>query len=146
MNIASQANQIAKYFINKTAGRATPAIMKKTHTQAKTLLQSGYAKEEIFKVIDFLIDEMKIKMYSLGYINTCINDVLIKIEKKESQIKALQNKTIIASEIKKYEQQNKSEVVNDIKSSQRNKTKAERLGVQSWFREKLIGDLFKGDG
>ena len=100
MSLSSDANKMAKYFIDKTAGRATPAIMKKTHAQAKTLLQSGYSKEEITKVIDFLIDEKKINIYSLGYVNTCINNVLNTIKKKELQEKVLQNKTIIASKEK----------------------------------------------
>lgn len=142
MSLSSDANKVAKYFIDKTAGRATPAIMKKTHIQAKTLLQNGYSKEEIIKVIDFLIDEKKINIYSLGYVNTCINDVLNKIKKEELQEKILQNKAIIASKEKEYKQ---NEVVNDIESSKRNKAKSLRLGIQSRFGKEPFGDLFKGN-
>ena len=141
----STANKIAKHFIFKTNTRATPAIMKKTHAQAKTLLSSGYTEEEIINTIDYLIDVKKVNMYSLGYVNTCINNVLNNIEKNELDKLTLQNKSTVRKEMKEYEERLSKEVVNNVHSSSRNKIKAERLGLQSRFREEFISNLFEGN-
>lgn len=133
----TDAKDIALHFINVTVGRATPMIIKKTIIQAKTLLESGYTKDEILKVITYLIDKKEIQMYSLGYVGTCINNVLKETTQQEvkEQVKAAIT----------YEQESKrDEVASDGESTQRNRDKVNRFGIQPRFREKFDFDLFEG--
>ena len=137
-----EANKIARYFIKLTAGRATPAIMKRTHAQAKSLLNSGYDVDEVMEVIDYLINVKQANIYSLGYVSACINDVLKVLKQnkeREAEIQARKN-------IKEMEsQQERSEVRYDEQSSERNKGKSERFGIQSRFRTQLDFDLLEGE-
>ncbi len=141
MSISNDSNKVAKYFVDKTTTRATPAIMKKTTMQAKSILQNGYSKAEIISVIDYLINK-NVEMYSLGYVSTCINDVLRKLNQEKKQETALQNKQLIASEAKKYEKE-RTEVISNSESTNRNKSKADRFGVQSRFGEESFSDMLE---
>lgn len=138
----TDAKDIALYFIKLTQGRATPSIIAKTIRQAKTLLSREYTKQEIIKVIDYIILEKKYDVYSLGYINTCINDVLREIKKKKEQEELQRKKEEIRKKLASGV--TCSEVKDDGKSTERNREKARRLGVQSRFREKFNFDMFEG--
>ena len=98
-------------------------------------------KEEIIKVIDYLIYNKKVKMYSFGYVNTAISNVLQEINKIEMIEKSKQE---IASTIEKMEQM-REEVKGKDESTQRNQRKLNRIGVQSGFREKFNFDMFEGN-
>ena len=131
----THAKDIALHFINVTETKATPAIMRKTIQQAKTLLASGYNKDEIFKVIDYIVKDKGIDMYSLGYVNTCINKILKEINEKEKE----QN---IKQELEKQKENYKppresKSGVSDDESRERNKTKSERFGVQRKMQEQF---------
>lgn len=143
MNIKSDAGIVAKYFINITSGRATPAIMKKTVSQAKTLLKNGYTKDEIIEVIDYLINKQKTEIYSLGYVITSINNILYKIKNEKTIKNKNKLKEIIVKHTEQQEKQ-RSEVVRNPESSHRNNAKANRFGIQSRFRKKYFSDLFEG--
>lgn len=135
----TDAKDIALHFVNITVGKATPAIMKKTISQAKTLLSSGYTKEEIIKAIDYIIDVMHVDMYSLGYVNTAINDVLKQIRQKEKE-------EAIKEIVRKAEEEisaSEDEVVVDEESSRRNREKIKGTGIQSRFGEKFNFDMFE---
>jgi hypothetical protein len=134
----TDAKDIALHFIKLTDGRATPDIIKKTIIQAKSLLSCGYTKQEIMDTIDFLIDVKKKQLYSLGYVNSCINNVLREIKSIESKEKTKQIKTTIDSE--------REEIKVDEQSKQRNRDKLSRFGVQPRFGEKFDFDLFKEPG
>lgn len=138
----TEAKDIALYFIKLTQGRATPSIIAKTIRQAKSLLAHEYTKEEIIKVIDYIVLEKKYEVYSLGYINTCINDVLREIKKKEEKEELEKKKAEIRNQL--TSEQVHSEVKDDGKSTERNREKARRIGVQSRFREKFNLDMFEG--
>ena len=95
----TDAKDIALHFVDMTTGRATPTIMKKTIIQAKVLLSNGYTKDEIIKTIDHIISK-GIEMYSLGYVNASINDILREIQKIESSKKVEEQKIKLEETIK----------------------------------------------
>lgn len=140
----TSAKDIALHFINQTVGRATPAIMKKTVNQAKVLLQSGYTKEEVITVIDHIVHNTSIEMYSLGYVGVCINDVLKEIKKKDidGTIKAQSEE--IKRTLASIQEKERSEVIGDDESAKRNRSKIDRFGVKSRFGEKPFGDMPEG--
>ena len=133
------AKDIALYFLDITTDRYTPSIVAKTVRQAKQLLEAGYTKEEIISVIDYITTRTNVKMYSLGYVNYCINEVLDKINEEE---KAKQIQEII--EQAKKEQAtvfDRGDIDND--STRRNREKVNRLNVQSRVRKKFDFDMFE---
>lgn len=135
----THAKDIALHFINVTAGRATPAIMKKTVNQAKSLLRSGYTKDEIISVIDYIIKKKGIQIYSLGYINASINDVLKELKLEDIKEKHKNLEGLLEDEQRKQ----RNEVRDDGESTQRNRNKADGFGVQSGFGKKFDFDLFE---
>ena len=118
------AKDIALYFLDLTTDRYTPSIVAKTINQAKQLLEAGYTQEEITSVIDYVTTKTSIEMYSLGYVNATINDVLKKIKEEEEK-----------QEIQKILEQAKLEQATtvedrgdvDSESTERNRKKLERL-------------------
>lgn len=135
----ASANRIAKAFIKATAGRATPAIMKKNHAQAKTLLQAGYTEEEILRVLTYLVEEMKVEIYSMGYISACINDTLRILRKRDTQEAARKARQEHEATLPE-----RNEVNFDDASARRNQDKSGRFGLQSRFGEESFSDLFEG--
>lgn len=140
----TDAKDIALHFVKVTTGRATPAIISKTVIQAKTLLQSGYTKDEIIKVIDYLIDVKKVQMYSLGYVGSSINSVLKEIQVKEDEeCKKLKSEQI-KKEVSAIQETQRSEVTHDGESTQRNRDKLDRFGNESRFGKKFNFNMFEG--
>lgn len=131
----THAKDIALHFVNSTTGRATKNIMVKTVQQAKSLLESGYEKQEIIDAIDYVVDVKGVQMYSLGYISASINSILIEMKQKKEIDLAKQQ--IASSQVQQ------KEVIHDEKSGERNKRKADRFGSQSRFREKFNLDMFE---
>lgn len=136
----TDAKDVAIHFVKVTVGRATPAIIGKTVIQAKTLLESGYTKNEIIDVIDFLIDKKGIKMYSLGYVSTSINSVLKELQEEKDKIKLQELKQEVKEQAEKL---HKSEVVDDGESTQRNRDKLNRFGNESRVGKKFNFDMFE---
>jgi len=136
----THAKDVALHFMKATGvERATPAIFGRTIAQVKNLMEHGYTKEEIISVIDFVVSS-GVKMYSIGYINSCINDVLAKIATQEHTSKAAQIKEELA---KKHAEERKA-VSADVESANRNAEKARRFGVQSRIGKKFNFDMFEG--
>lgn len=133
----THAKEVALHFLERTTERFTPAMVKKTIGQVKTLMSSGYSKEEVIKVIDYLLDVKKVNMYSLGYVNSAINNVLEELKEIEYN-----NISSISSQGKEYSK----EVLTDEESAKRNREKAERFGADSGFGKKHNFDLLKGHG
>lgn len=142
MSLSSDAKQIALHFIEKTSGRATKAIMGKTINQAKSLLTEGYKKEEILNVIDYLIDVKKIDMFSLGYVNVSINSILLTINKAQNELIKNEKTKQVEKEVLAMNEENREVLQND-ESTQRNKSKLNKFGVQSGVREKSFVDMFE---
>ena len=136
----THAKDIALYYLKITnVERVTPAIVGKTISQAKGLLSAGYSKEEITSVIDRVIAK-GVVMYSFGYINTCINDVLREIKQEEQLKKA----RIIQQQIIDEQAKDRKEVTHDDESAKRNAEKARRANIQSRKRKKFDFDMFEG--
>ncbi len=120
---STKAKKIALYFLETTNNRATSAIISKTINQVKNLLSNGYTEDEIIEVIDY-INAKGVNMFSFGYVNVCINNVLHEIE----QIKQNQTKTNLRKAIRNEMAQ--QEMVEVIRHTTANKDKADRFGVQ----------------
>lgn len=141
----TDAKDIALHFIKRTSdGRSTPSIIAKTVNQAKTLLQNGYTKQEIIKVINYIVDIKHIDMYSLGYVSTCINNMIKEINKLEEEIKAKELKKKHEEELNRISLEQQGEVKGVGESTQRNRDKLSRFGSQSRVGEKFDFDMFKG--
>lgn len=135
----TDAKDVALHFLKITGvERATPAIVAKTIVQAKSILKSGYSKEEIVSVIDHIV-EKGVRMYSLGYVSHAIHDALEEI--KELRIK--EEATRIAKRLQEEQIKSRSEVTSDGESSERNRNKAQRFGVKPWKRAKFDFDMFE---
>lgn len=136
----TDAKDIALHFLRATGvERATPAIIARTIRTAKSILASGYSKQEILSVIDYIVDVKKIHMYSIGYVSTVINDVLKELSEKEATKK-------VREEIKQQRLDVGNEVTDDNGSTERNRDKARGLGIQSRFGKKHNFDMFEGHG
>lgn len=135
----TDAKEIALEFIRYTQGRATPHIISKTIVQAKTLLSSGYTKQEVLDVMEHVITVKNIQMYSLGYINSCINDVLRELEeeKEKERLRELrkQQREVVV--------ERKEVGTDDEERRRRNQEKARRTDIQSGFRKKFNLDMFE---
>ena len=139
----TDAKDIASSFVAHFKQRSTPAEFKKYMMQAKTLLNSGYSKEEIISVIQHLSVHSKVEIYSLGYINACINDTLREINKlkSEDELKAVQSE--IKAKMENYSHLQRNEVSSSDSSTERNRDKISRFGTQSRLGEKFNFDMFE---
>lgn len=136
----TDAKTIALHFLDATTdGRFTPAIIAKTVAQAKVLLSSGYKVDEIIRVIDYIVNQ-GVKMYSIGYVNHAINDILEKLREDETARIAQEEKRKLL-DLQKAKQE---EVNNGDESKQRNRDKSTKFGIQPRFREKHNLDMFEG--
>lgn len=137
----TEAKEIALEWLKLLGNKPTPPLMARTIKQVKGLMQVGFSDEEIRYTMEYVV-RTNPNIYSFGYVEACINDVLRKRaeekrkEKSKQISESLQKQAIaiVTSE---------SEVANDDESSERNRRKAERLGVQSRFREKSYFNLFE---
>ncbi len=128
----TEAKDIALYFVKLTTNKVTPAIMAKTVNQAKNLLSSGYTKDEIIAAIDH-VNAKGVKMFSLGYINTCINKVLFEIDKnKQDQTKANLKKAV--------QEMAKQEVAEVVIHESNNRSKLTRFGVGNKDKYNILFD------
>jgi hypothetical protein len=131
----TDAKDIAIYFCDVTNQQKTSANIRKFISQSKILLTRGYTKENIFKTIDYITTKTNAKMYSVGYVIACIDDVLKEIEKAELK-KSVQN------DLAQINTGLQNEVIEDVKSAERNRNRTTKFGVQSRFREESFIDLF----
>lgn len=143
MSISSDAKDVALHFIERTTGTetATRSTYANVTRRVKTLLGYGYTRDDLIKVIDYIIDVKKVEMYSFGYINAAIENVLREIKKLEKEQLKQNNLQQQSQDFASFNQSNRDEVQPDDNS--RNKTKSERFGVQSRFGEKLDFDMFE---
>ncbi len=139
MSLSSDAKEVAIYFADSTNIKISKSFMSKTIIQAKSLLSDGFTKEEIIKTIDYVINVRKLIPYSFGYINAVISNLLPEIIKLEAQHSAKNTQ----KEMMKFIEASRSEVIDVDKSTNRNKSKLNRFGIQSRFGEELDFDLFE---
>jgi len=131
------AKEIALHFIKRTDGRATPSIIARSILTAKEVLLSGYSKEEVISVIDYVLDIKKVPMYSLGYVSVCINSILKEINKESTRQRANQIRKDHETSFAEVKQK---EVVYNDESKKRNQDRSSRLGLQP--NSKRFDELF----
>lgn len=135
----TEAKDIALYFLDMIGTeRYTQTIVGRTIRQVKSVMASGYTKDEIVKCIDHIINK-GVTMYSFGYVSASINDVLKEIEILELQNESKKTKVELDELLKKETKA----VVTDDESARRNAEKAKRFGVQSRFGKKFDFDMFE---
>lgn len=139
----THAKEVAIHFLDMTQERYTPAIVSKTIVQAKSLLGAGYTVEEIKRVIEYIVKETGVAMYSLGYVNAAINGILEKLAEidKEEEIQALIKKS--KAEVHVNTNMKEGAQVNDEGSRERNKQKLDGISLQSRKREKSYLDMLE---
>lgn len=134
----SDAKEIAFYYFDLTNTKPAKSTISRTIVQAKALL-NNYTKEEIIKVIDYIIKIQKKKIYSLGYVNVAIENIIEKMNEeqvKEEIIKKTKQEIASIIEAKRGE-------LKFDESTQRNKDKLNGFGVQSRFGKKFNFDMFE---
>lgn len=139
----TDAKDIVLHFVELFVKRATPREFAKMMNQAKSILDSGYNKEEIIDVITHLRSKPNLNIYSLGYVSACIKDTLRELEqlKTEEELKAVQEE--IKSKVEEHYHTQSNEVKTCGDSTKRNQTKLSRFGLQPRFGEKLDFDMFE---
>ena len=75
-------------------------------------------------------------MYSLGYVNVCIDDVIAKLKQQAASKQ-------ITEQFATHAKEKQTEVLGCDESTDRNREKLDRFGVQSRFREKHHFDMFE---
>ena len=129
----THAKDIAIHFLDLTTdGRYTPSVVARTINTAKSLLKSGYTKEEIISCIDYAVNVKRVKMYSIGYISVTIHDLIKEVQKLQAK-----------QRIKVTEFTERSAEQVDEESSKRNREKAQRNSLQSRFGKKFNFDMLK---
>lgn len=132
----TQAKEIALHFLDVTTdGRNTRHVIAKTITQAKSLLNTGYTRDEIIGTIDYMV-KRGAKMFSLGYINASIGQVIEDVQRELNKEKTLQ-------EVHRLEELTKSqqnEVSTRDESSERNRQKINGFGIKQRNWNDLFGD------
>lgn len=122
----THAKEIALHFLDTTTdGRNTPYVIAKTIRQAKNLLNTGYSRDEIIGTIDYML-KRGAKMYSFGYINASIGQVIQDVQREL-------NKENTQQEIHRLEELTKSqqsEVSGHDESSERNRAKFSQFGLR----------------
>lgn len=136
----THAKEVALHFLDVTEQRYTSAIIGKTTNQAKTLLAAGYTRDEIISVIDYINENTDANMYSLGYVNSAINNVLRKIQEEKLIEKQEELRRKLEEERKSYI----SKEVNELdESTERNRNKLNKFSIQSRKREESYLNMLK---
>jgi hypothetical protein len=112
------AQEIVKYFVDKTGKRATQGWYAQQIGIVNTLFKTGFTFDEVKTGIDFVMEHPPVKGFSsLGLLGYVLEDVLIKAKAKE--IKEQQQ-----SQWQHYEDMNKhDDYSNQQKFQQNNKPK-----------------------
>lgn len=144
MTNGTDARDIALHYIDLRKERTTPQIVKRTIGQAMTLLKSGYTKDEIIEVLDYVIIDKKVDMYSLGYLNASINDMIREVAVKKNNDSLIEDKQKLKALIEEEQAKMRDEVTACDESTERNREKARRNSPESRFGKKYSFDMFEG--
>lgn len=139
------AKTIALHFLKLTTDRITPVIVARTVVQVKEVLAEGYSKQEIMKVIDYILAK-RAGVYSFNYISASINDALREMEQEEARIRYEAEAKIAKAEMTATLAEDRKKVSGVDDATERNRSKARGFGVQSRERKKPYFDMFERDG
>ena len=138
----TEAKEVALEWLKLKGDKPTPPVMARLIKQIKGLMEVGFTKDDIIYTVEHVL-RVKPDVYSFGYIETCINDVL---RQRDAVKQAQQAKAEVA---KLVEQQpitvlnSESEVMPSDETTERNRRKAERIGAKSRERTKSYFNLFE---
>lgn len=140
----TQAKELAVLFLNLSNQKVTKSNMPRTIRAVKDLMSGGVSYEDIKYAVETMLSR-KPDIYSFNYIVMGIDDVLDERKKLLAQeegkkLKRDAEKSLMES----LKVTSESEVVQSDETAERNRRKAEGLGIQSRFREKHYFDLFEG--
>ena len=137
------AKDIALEWLALLGQRPTPPVMARLIKQVKGLMEVGFNDEEIRYAMNH-ITSIKPDVYSFGYVEASINDVLRKRkEEQQREQELLIKKEVDKQLLSTISITKESEVAIGDETTERNKRKAARLGQQSRFREKHYFHLFE---
>lgn len=138
MSIGKDARTCVMHYITKAMdGKASKAFISRCMVNAKSLLNDGFTADEIIAVIDYSIDVKKLNIFSFGFYNASIDNLLREVKQLQLQTKTQEQSRHIAS----FNEENRDEVQANDDSTERNRNKSERFGVQSRLGEKLDFDM-----
>jgi DNA-binding transcriptional MerR regulator len=138
----TEAKEIALEWLALLGQKPTPALMARIIKQVKGLMEVGFSDEEIRYTMKVVV-RTKPDVYSFGYVEACINDVLRKRAEERRKAEVKQISKDLQEEAKPILVTSESEVSQDDEVSERNRRKAERFGIQSRVREKSYFHLFE---
>lgn len=121
---------VALHFYEKTNIKITPSDMAKTIKQVKLTVNKGYNTKDIISVINYIIDEKNIKIYSMGYILKCIDNIYEEMKQKEKEREELKKLKEMESNTRRGE------------TSGGNQRKIQRHN-STWFGKVDFSDLFE---
>lgn len=135
----THAHDVAMHFMAVTNMPITPYQVANVTKQADTLLQR-YTKREIISTINHYVSYRKMHLYSFNFIVKSIDNGLAEMESLRIKDEA----RIAVEEMASSLETIREEVKFDVESSERNRAKANRFGVQSRIGEKYTLDMLKG--
>lgn len=132
----THAKEIALHFLKLANQPVTKTTVARTIKQAKSLLDEGYSRDEVFTVMERVFEVRKVNIHSFGYITSCMEQVLddMRAAKQAVHIKAASDEAI-------FKQRN--EVETHDQSTERNRSKADRTKFQSRLGKKYDFDMFE---
>lgn len=136
----TEAKEIALYFLSIANQELTKPNISRSVIVAKNLLAKGYPKRDIMEVIDYVCE--KKSPYSLSYVATAYPDVIKAVEEKRLHVKAKAELELL----EQYAKEKQGEVREDDGTTERNRNKSSKFGVQSRVGTKYHFDLFEGNG
>ena len=80
----NENQEILNYFLKKTNQKATNKVYMGYMSNVKSLIETGYTKQQIESVIDYLVDHPpRNGFHSMGFIQYVIEETLAKIKVKQ---------------------------------------------------------------
>ena len=138
------SRDVAIHFLKKSEQELSKENIRWTIGGVQRLMDKGYTELEIVKVIELLFT-WNPKIYSFKYVETAIDKVIVEIRREEQAHKnKLEAEQIKAQQSTAKPVTKESEVANSDEATERNRRKAERLGIQPRERKKSYFDLFEG--
>lgn len=138
----TDAKEVALEWLKLKGDKPTPPVMSRLIYQIKGLMENGFEKDDIMYTIKHVL-QVKPDVYSFGYIEASINDVLRQRDalKQAQQAKEQVAKQIEAVPIVAID--GESEVESSDETTERNRRKAERINAKSRERTKHYFHLFE---
>src|SRR6185312_1688419 len=138
----TDAKTLALHFLELTNNRLERNTIQRTIIQVKNVLAEGYSYDDIVKTIDYVLAR-KAGVYSFGYIAASIEDVIKEIRLAEEKDELDKRAEDVRRQMIASAEQQRGKVDDCDESTERNREKAKRLGIQPRFGAKFNFDMFE---